>query len=59
MPKATSVEPMTVPEIPNVDAIPTAESTNNGAMQWLGYGLLGLIVVGLGGILVVRGRKGA
>jgi hypothetical protein len=42
-----------------VPAPTITESTNNGSVQWLGYGLLGLIVLGIGGLMVIRGRKGA
>lgn len=39
-------------------AVPAPESTPTGRGQWLGYVLLGLIMVGLGGLLRARGRKG-
>ena len=36
----------------------TEEPASSSALQWLGYGLFLLIVVGLGGLLLARGRQG-
>lgn len=38
-------------------AVPTTEPTAVSQTQWLGYAFLGLIVAGLGGLLLVKGRK--
>lgn len=42
-----------------IETIPvsTSQPVSSSSVQWLGYSLLGLIVVGLGGLLLVRGRK--
>lgn len=42
---------------PEATAVPAPESSTSGQNQWMGYGLLGLIVLGLGGLLLARGRK--
>ncbi|MCB9422456.1 MAG: hypothetical protein H6667_21820 [Ardenticatenaceae bacterium] len=52
-PEAVTVEP-TVVATAVPDPIPTESSSN----QWLGYGLLGLVVLVAGGLLLARGRKG-
>lgn len=51
----TALEPTAVTT--PIETIPASEPASSGRAQWLGYGLLGLIVVGLGGLLLARGRK--
>ncbi len=48
----TAVEPTIV-----ATAVPAPQPAASGPTQWLGYAFLGLIVVGLGGLLLVKGRK--
>ena len=50
--EATAVEPTIV-----ATAVPIPEPAVSGQTQWLGYAFMGLIVVGLGGLLLVKGRK--
>jgi hypothetical protein len=52
-PEAAAAEPTVV-----ATAVPAPQPATSGSNQWLGYILLGLIVMGLGGLLLARGRKG-
>ena len=51
--ESTAIEP-TIP----VTAVPSSEPEVVNQTSWIGYVLLGLIVVGLGGLMLARGRKG-
>jgi hypothetical protein len=47
--------PVAVPEM--ATAVPAPESTTSGQTQWWGYAVLGLIILGLGGLMLAKGRR--